>query len=342
MTLLTATGDDTEVLRSARRELARFDQRSVPRQLVALGATWTYWAVAFAAAARLPWLPARLLASVLVAVFATNLFLVGHDAGHGSFTARRRLDRAIGRTGFLPTLHPFSMWSDLHNRVHHRFTNLRGRDFVWAPLDPAEYRARSAIGRLMYRVERSTAGFGVYYAYEIWWRKLFHRRPEDRWRLRPEHRLDQALAIASLVGQVAAAQWLGGGGAIVTAVAAPWLVAMWMLGFGTYYNHTHPSVPWYASAERWSHLPAQLTGSLHLRYPPRVARFLGNVMEHPAHHLHTRVPLCRLREAQTALAERLGDLYTTEAWSLATHRRIVRTCKLFDFDAERWVGFRSL
>src|SRR5204863_9541889 len=61
------------------------------------------------------------------------LFVVGHDACHGSFTPSRRLNGWIGRLAFLPSLTPFAGWEIGHNQTHHVYTNLKGRDYVWAP-----------------------------------------------------------------------------------------------------------------------------------------------------------------------------------------------------------------
>ena len=50
------------------------------------------------------------------------LFVVDHDACHGSFTASRRLNAWIGRVAFLPSLTPFRTWELGHNQTHHVYT----------------------------------------------------------------------------------------------------------------------------------------------------------------------------------------------------------------------------
>jgi omega-6 fatty acid desaturase (delta-12 desaturase) len=44
----------------------------------------------------------RLVASLLNAVFIATLFIVGHDACHGSLTPKSWLNKLIGRLAFLP------------------------------------------------------------------------------------------------------------------------------------------------------------------------------------------------------------------------------------------------
>jgi omega-6 fatty acid desaturase (delta-12 desaturase) len=326
---------EPERIRAAQRALVAYDARSTGGAVGSLLLTLTYWVVAFAAAAAAPWWPVRIVAGALLGIVAMNLFLVAHDAGHGSYTGRRGLDAVIGRVAFLPVLHPFSLWAEQHNRVHHRWTNLRGRDFVWTPLDQAAYGALSPWRRWWQRAYRTTPGFALYYGREIWLGRLF----SSCWPLRAVHRADRALVGAFLAAEVLVALRLGGPGAVLTAIALPFVLTLWMAGFGTYLNHTHPRVPWFTDEAEWSYLEAQLEGSVHLVYPGRAAAFLGNIMEHPAHHLRTRVPLCNLADAQAEVERRVGDAVVTERWSWAAHRRIVRTCRLYDYEAHRWVDF---
>src|SRR4051812_42050037 len=101
------------------------------------------------------------------------LFVVGHDACHGSFTRNRRLNGILGRLVFLPSLTPFRTWELGHNQTHHVYTNLKPRDCVWTPFTKAEYDALPQSRRALERVYRSAPGVGLYYAVEIWWQHLW-------------------------------------------------------------------------------------------------------------------------------------------------------------------------
>src|SRR5689334_16339280 len=79
-------------------------------------ATWFAMTSRNAAAA----IGAGLVAMVAIAM----LFVVGHDACHGSLTGSARLNGWIGRLAFLPSLTPFRAWDEGHNRTHHVYTNL--------------------------------------------------------------------------------------------------------------------------------------------------------------------------------------------------------------------------
>src|SRR5262245_49426695 len=58
------------------------------------------------AAADVP-IPLRFAAGLAAGVLLAVLFVVGHDACHGSFTSRRWLNLTIGRIAFLPTMTPY-------------------------------------------------------------------------------------------------------------------------------------------------------------------------------------------------------------------------------------------
>ena len=115
----------------------------------------------------------KVFASLVAALWIARLFVIGHDACHGSYTPNKTLNKWIGRIAFLPSLTPFSLWEIGHNLAHHGFTNLKGRDYVWTPYSPSEFANLSWVRRALERIYRSGFGQGVYYMIEMWWKKLF-------------------------------------------------------------------------------------------------------------------------------------------------------------------------
>ncbi len=78
-------------------------------------------------------LPTKLAAGTVAGLAIVRLFVLGHDACHRSFFSSRAWNRRVARLVFLPSLTTYSLWEAGHNLGHHVFTNLRGRDYVWAP-----------------------------------------------------------------------------------------------------------------------------------------------------------------------------------------------------------------
>src|SRR5258708_4475383 len=59
----------------------------------------------------------KILLSVTSGAMIAALFVLGHDAIHGSLTSSRRLNTLFGRAAFLPSLHNASLWLIQHNRL---------------------------------------------------------------------------------------------------------------------------------------------------------------------------------------------------------------------------------
>ena len=284
--------------------------------------------------------------SVLVTAAIVRLFIIGHDACHGSLTDHETLNKVLGRIAFLPSMTPYSLWRVGHNVVHHGFNNLKGRDFVWQPLDPSEFAALSPGRQFLERVYRSAFGPLPYYLVEIWWRKLYYPAKANTPGKRAEFFWDSTLVTAFALLWIAALVLLSTGTATAIATAVvlgfvvPFLAWTWIVGFVVYVHHTHPDVVWYADKSSWMKAQGILQGTVRYTVKPYWNWLLHNIMEHGAHHLDARIPLYRLKAAQAALAEMVPDIPVVEL-SFATYWRTMRQCKLFDFQQQRWVGFPS-
>jgi omega-6 fatty acid desaturase (delta-12 desaturase) len=283
--------------------------------------------------------------ALAIAPAAGRLFMRAHDAAHGSLTSSPALNQVLGRIAFLPTFHPMSHWALLHNRRHHVFTNLRSRDVVWAPLSPREYADLPPWRQARYRLYRTTAGFGLYHLVELWWKHfLFPRRAAIGTRT-AVNLFDQLLVGAFFAGLTLAAgttadwrpvPWLE---SLALVVALPLALFCSIAGFVSYFHHTHPDIPWFDDPATWRRDSDQLGTSLQLSFSPLVGRILGDVMEHPAHHLEPRISLARLREAQAHLSELVGEAGVSQRWTWRAHRQIVAACKLYDFERGCWCDF---
>ncbi|MBM4217988.1 MAG: fatty acid desaturase, partial [Gammaproteobacteria bacterium] len=115
----------------------------------------------------------KVLGSLMITVGIVRLFLIGHDACHGSFFKSKWLNQVVGRIAFLPSMTAFSLWDVGHNVAHHGFNNLKGRDQVWAPFSKDEFDALPRYRRVLERIYRSGLGWGLYYFLELWWKKLY-------------------------------------------------------------------------------------------------------------------------------------------------------------------------
>jgi acyl-lipid omega-6 desaturase (Delta-12 desaturase) len=327
--------------------LAPLCRRSTPLALALLALDVALWAATLAAVV---WFEAwwmKLVAGLALGVVIARLFIIGHDACHQSYTDHRRLNRWLGRLAFLPSLTPYSLWEVGHNVVHHGFTNLKGRDFVWQPLTPAEYAALSPARRWLERVYRSGWAPGLYYLVEIWWLRMFfpsrRQLPAQRGIFLADSTLAAAAGVAWVGGLVLAAQATGQSAWALVGWGFVLPFAVWnaLIGFVVYVHHTHVEVDWHADKAAWAASDPFISTTVHLRFPLGLGGLLHHIMEHTAHHLDMGIPLYRLRRAQALLERALPGRIVVQRFSWRWYAQTARRCKLYDLAGRCWTDFRG-
>jgi acyl-lipid omega-6 desaturase (Delta-12 desaturase) len=269
-------------------------------------------------------------------LMTARLFVVGHDAAHGSLFPQRWLNEIFGRACFLPSATPYSCWQYAHNTVHHGLTNLRTEDPIWCPYSPSQFAALPHWRRWAERFYRSPFGFGVYYAVEIWWKELVWAWQGAGVQCR-RRQFDRAHGAAFCLAVCAA-----GHGTLSTlcSLFGPLAVFWWLMGFTIFLHHTHPSVRWYAEREQWS-FRTQLESTVHVIMPGWFNRFVHHIYDHTAHHTDTRIPFYELPRAQRALENVMRRHIIIENFSIDWFLRVVDECGLYDYGEHRWVSFKE-
>ena len=287
---------------------------------------------------------ARLAGTVLTWGAIVRLFIIGHDACHQALTSSRRLNIVLARIAFVVSLTPYSLWRTGHNTVHHGFNNLRGRDFVWEPKSEAEYRALPAWRRSVEHLYRSALGPAIYYFVEIWWKRLFFPNRQNMPARRLEFTLDSSLALGVACVWVAGIFWYAQAhqqsfvAALLLAFVAPFILWIWTVGIVVYLHHTDPDVRWFGDKAEWQQHKAQVSATAHIMVPWPLGTWMHHIMEHPAHHLNATIPLYNLKAAQRHLYE-MGAVFKRTPLTLRHYLECVRTCKLYDYGAKRWIPF---
>lgn len=290
----------------------------------------------------------KLLAGLLAGFVIGRLFIIGHDGCHQSLTPHRRLNKWLGRIAFLPSLTAYSLWDMGHNVVHHGFTNLKGVDFVWAPLTQAEYRALSPVRRVLERIYRSGWGPGLYYMVEIWWKKMmFPRKATMGNSYRPIFAKDCALVTgfaALWIAALTVAAMTTGQSVLLTLLlgfVVP--MAFWfnMMGFVIYGHHTHVKVQWHDEKAAWQRAQPFVSTTVHLTFPLKIGALIHHIMEHTAHHVDMSIPLYKLKEAQKMLEHLLPERIIVQPFSWKWYFSTARACKLYDFSRQCWTDFQG-
>lgn len=289
----------------------------------------------------------KLLLAIFSGFMIGRIFILGHDACHQSFTPYRSLNKILGRLAFLPSLTPYSLWEVGHNVVHHGQTNLKGFDFVWAPLSLEEYQSLSTGRKVLERIYRSGFGPFVYYIVEIWWNKMFFPSKKTMPATRPAFLWDNVL-VSSFAALWVAALTFGAMAtnqsillSVLMGFVIPFIFWNGMIGFVVYVHHTHPSVSWYSDKSEWLRAQPFVSTTVHLVFPFKWGAAMHHIMEHTAHHVDMGVPLYKLKQAQAKLEEMLPGRIIIQKFSWAYYFDTAKLCKLYDTQRKCWLDFKG-
>ena len=282
----------------------------------------------------------------LAALAVSSLFVLGHDAAHGALFDDAARNRRYGRALMLPSLHVYESWVIGHNRIHHGHTLRQGMDFVWHPLTVEQYRALGRVTKLRHRVEWSAFGAGLYYLREVWWNKMIKFTAPERYRRnvsRDERFLVTFATIAVLgaatlgwttSGGIGAALWM-----IVKLIVIPFVGFCWTIGAAVHVHHIGPDVKWWPRRS-WNSRHGQVEGTTVLRIPAWLDFFLHDIFVHVPHHVDVRIPCYHLARAATAIVAAFPEV-EERPLRLRDYRANTKACKLYDFEAQRWLGYAA-
>ncbi|MGH9172445.1 MAG: fatty acid desaturase [Acidimicrobiales bacterium] len=288
---------------------------------------------------------AALALDVACSLAVLSLFVVAHDCAHGALFRSKRINSWVGHVAMLPGWHVFEGWVLGHNRVHHAFTVRQGYDFVWHPVTPEQWREMPARSRALHRLEWSWAGAGLYYIHQVWFKKMVIGKPPARWAaaIRRDRWFVAAFVLAAatalgfagaaMTGSVAGTIWLE-----VRVLVVPWLGFSYLAGSFVHVHHVQPDIRWWKRSE-WTKFKAQMEGTTILRAPRGAQFFLHWIMVHVPHHVDMRIPMYNLEAAARAIEEAFPGTVHEGPLRFRDFVASSRACKLYDFEAGRWLTY---
>ncbi|SIS91489.1 fatty acid desaturase [Paracoccus saliphilus] len=267
--------------------------RSIFELAVTLGPFVAIWALAWWTLSISPWLAAAL--ALINAAFLVRLFMIQHDCGHGAFFKHRPLGDWIGRILGVLTLTPYDVWRKNHS-IHHATTgNLDRRGTGDLPtLTVREYRAKSWLGRAMYRLVRNPVFlFGIAPIYLFF---LQNRLPIGQMQTGRRYWISAMATNAAIGAVLGLILWLGGMNVLLF-VFLPTTIMAAITGVWFFYvQHQFEDTVW-DNEEDWNLHDAAFSGSSHYDLPGILRWMTANIGVHHVHHLASRIPFYRLGEA---------------------------------------------
>lgn len=336
-----------------RPALINFREKSYGRGVLVFLFSFLGYGTSFIGIALVLDIKLKILFSLLNGIFITILFITSHDACHGSLTPNKTLNKIIGRIGFLPSLHPFSMWVVGHNQIHHGYTNLKGKDYVWVPLSKMEFDHLPKWRQQLERFYRSPLGLGIYIIIEPWGKHIILPREEDWKKLQSIVAKIDYLSVFLFLGfqvwflifmrtKISISSSEAWGDIIihiVMGIIIPFFFWSYLTGFLTYQHHTHPDIMWYQSIDEWSFSKGYVKHSAHIVFPMPINIFLFAIMKHVVHHIDTSIPFYNLADAHEKLETLFKEDVIIERFSISDFLKKMAVCKLYDYENHKWLDF---
>ncbi|KNC74861.1 hypothetical protein SARC_12599 [Sphaeroforma arctica JP610] len=250
------------------------------------------------------------------------LFMIGHDAGHGTFSTSPAINMIVGHVAHVPLLVPYHGWRQSH-RIHHMYHNDLDRDKTWTPVKESTAKGWkddntwygsirfTALSLLMfpYYLLVAEAGDLVYGSHFNPFNEVLFKTTHDR--------------ICATVGTASIAAFLmsvfsfsvahtptvlAGFFAFVDWYFIPYIIFSMWLSLVTNLHHTHPESLFYRNAQ-WSFVKGAAT-TVDRDFGPIINYFMHHIETHVLHHLFfTKIAHYNLVEATEYAKPALGHHY---------------------------------
>ncbi len=242
-----------------------------------------------------------------------GIFVIGHDAGHGSFSRRPFINELVGQmTHSLTLIIPYRAWQISH-RLHHKFNANLEKDQVknFMPRDSIKARILAAypmftgiayylylagiFGPNHYRIGKKSPPDDIAAA-------VFYRELET-------HRISTILSLLVVVVSIALQLYaikIFGILPVILYYYLPLLVATTLLVCITFLQHSDENLVWYAD-HNWNFVKGALM-SVDRDYG-LIHGLTNHVGTHQIHHLISSIPHYNLVEATYHFRLRYPELY---------------------------------
>jgi omega-6 fatty acid desaturase (delta-12 desaturase) len=278
--------------------------------------------------------------ALLTGTAMTGLFVLGHDAGHRSFSYSEKVNNFFGHIATTPLLWPFHVWRLSHD-VHHKWTHHIEKEIAWKPFTVSGYQNLPYVVQVVYKMIRRSMFF---------WASIFFQgsyicdgmkgrffSPEDISKVR----FSLFLTLLVAVFYISVSFWVAGFYGFIWLFLVPQLTYHFWLSTFTFFHHTNKDNR-LMSAEEWSPERAQLANTVHVVHHPLVDFLTHDISWHVPHHVCVGIPFYHLRKAHGALKNAYPQWVVERVFGWELIKEVTQNCHLVEGNGpgeQEWLTF---
>lgn len=276
----------------------------------------------------------RLTFSVLTALLYVRMFVIYHDYQHHAILQKSPLATFIMKAYGVYLLTPQNVWKRSHDHHHNHNSKLSGNGIGSYPtISKNTYLKLTALEQKFYLLNRHplTVLFGYFTLFVYWLNiKSFSQSPKKH--------LDSLLSLVlHVASSILIYKYLG-----ATTYLVSWFIPFFLafaLGSYLFYSqHNFPGAE-FRENQDWKYEVAALSSTSFMVMNPFLTWMTGNIGYHHVHHLNSRIPFYRLKEAMQQIPE-LQNV-TTTSWNPFEIYRCLQL-KLWDGEKGKMITLKEL
>lgn len=270
----------------------------------------------------------QILLSVLMGCVLTGIFVIGHDAGHRSFSDNRKLNEFVGHLCCSLTLWPYHVWRLSHDH-HHKWTHHSVNDLAWKPLTIQQYEELPQWKKFAYYLSRS---FVFFWASMLFQGFMIDDAVKGRFFAKQDRDIViRSIGITIAIGLTYAftCLYFGGLSGLLLMFIIPQLVFQFWLSFFTLFHHTNVDSK-LLSPSTWEPAKAQLGHSIHVKYPDIIDWLTHDIGWHIPHHVCVSIPHYNLRAAHQSLKNSYPEVIKENSLTPQYMLEVISKCHLID------------
>lgn len=240
----------------------------------------------------------RIISGLICGLLYVRLFVIYHDYQHRAILQNSFLAKWLMRAIGVYLLAPETIWKRSHEHHHNNNSKLTLSGIGSYPtICKDRYQKLTKTQKRIYLMNRHpfTVLFG-YVTLFVYWLNL------KSFAQSPLRHLDSLFALVFHIGAGALIWYYFGGIAFSIAWIMPFLLAFGTGSYLFYAQHNFPGAK-FSENHDWTYVNAALHSTSFMPMNPIMQWFTANIGYHHVHHVNSRIPFYRLREAFEAMPE---------------------------------------